>query len=188
MKKKPLIITLSIVVCLAVVGGVWYWMQNSSTDSLGSSEIQPVKVDDTADKTTAQVLESNSRFKQFNALVAATGVNQTLQATEPHTVFAPTDEAFDAMANDTSSALSSLDVAAKKTIVLYHVVKGEVLVASMQNAQKIPTLNGREFVVSAEDQEVYITSTKGEKAKLITTDIKTSNGVIHAIDAVLLPQ
>ncbi len=125
-------------------------------------------------------------FNQFNTLVAAVqaaGLVDTLEGEGPFTVFAPTDEAFAKLPAGTLDNL--LKPANKKQltdILLYHVVSGRVLAEDVVKLQQADTALGKPVTIKVQDGKVYIND-----AQVILTDIKTTNGVIHVIDTVLLP-
>lgn len=122
----------------------------------------------------------------FNTLVAAVqaaGLVETLKGPGPFTVFAPTDAAFAALPAGTVEDLLKPENKDKLIAVLtYHVVAGKVMAADLTDGMKAATVQG---------SEVTITTTGGAKvdgANVTTADIETSNGVIHVIDAVILPK
>jgi uncharacterized surface protein with fasciclin (FAS1) repeats len=121
----------------------------------------------------------------FNTLVAAVkaaGLVETLKGEGPFTVFAPTDEAFAKLPEGTVEAL--LEDKAKLTAILtYHVVPGKVLAADVMNLTSAKTVQGQEIDIKASSEGVMV-----DNAKVIKTDIETSNGVIHVIDTVILPE
>jgi len=120
-------------------------------------------------------------FKTLVKAVQEAGLVGTLSGEGPFTVFAPTDEAFEKLPEGTLENLLE-DREGLGKILTYHVVKGKVMSDQVVNLNKAETVNG---------QDVSIDSTDGVKidnAKVITTDIECSNGVIHVIDAVLLPK
>lgn len=125
-------------------------------------------------------------FNKFNTLVAAVqaaGLVDTLKGEGPFTVFAPTDEAFAKLPAGTLDNL--LKPANKKQltdILLYHVVSGRVLAEDVVKLQRADTALGKPVTIKVQDGKVYIND-----AQVILTDIKTTNGVIHVIDTVLLP-
>ncbi|MGB9799995.1 MAG: fasciclin domain-containing protein [Thermanaerothrix sp.] len=125
-------------------------------------------------------------FNQFNTLVAAVqaaGLVDTLKGEGPFTVFAPTDEAFAKLPAGTLDNL--LKPANKKQltdILLYHVVSGRVLAEDVVKLHQADTALGKPVTIKVQDGKVYIND-----AQVILTDIKTTNGVIHVIDTVLLP-
>jgi uncharacterized surface protein with fasciclin (FAS1) repeats len=122
---------------------------------------------------------------QFNTLVAAVkaaGLVETLQGPGPFTVFAPTDAAFAKLPAGTIESLLTPEAKAKLVSVLtYHVVSGKVMASDVVKLTEAPTVQG---------QKVSIDTTDGVKvngANVIATDIACDNGVIHVIDAVILP-
>jgi len=119
----------------------------------------------------------------FNTLVAAVkaaGLVETLSSSGPFTVFAPTDDAFRKLPKGTVEALLK-DVPKLKSILTYHVVAGKVMAADVVRLRSAKTIQGSALSVDA-SKGVTIGG-----AKVLKTDIETSNGVIHVIDAVLIP-
>ena len=106
----------------------------------------------------------------------------TLKGAGPFTVFAPTDAAFANLPAGTLAALLK-DPAKLKDILLYHVVSGKVTADQVVKLTSAPTVEGKAIKVTVKDGTVYLNDT----VKVVTTDIPASNGVIHVIDAVLLP-
>jgi uncharacterized surface protein with fasciclin (FAS1) repeats len=123
---------------------------------------------------------------QFNTLVAAVkaaGLVETLQSPGPFTVFAPTDEAFAKLPAGTLDDLLLPENKAKLAAILkYHVVAGEVLAADVVNLSSADTVEGQSVQISTSDSGVMVND-----ANVIATDVMASNGVIHVIDAVLIP-
>jgi transforming growth factor-beta-induced protein len=115
------------------------------------------------------------------AALDAAGLTCTLKGEGPFTVFAPTDEAFSALPEGTVEALLK-DTCTLREILLYHVVDGKLTASEVVNLKSIETLQGEEVPVKVTDEGVFV----GD-AKIIVTDIKASNGIIHKIDAVLIP-
>jgi uncharacterized surface protein with fasciclin (FAS1) repeats len=120
-------------------------------------------------------------FTTMVAAVQAAGLVETLKGEGPFTVFAPTDEAFAALPEGTVEALLA-DIPALTDILLYHVVPGKVMAADVVNLTSATTVQGSDLAIVVEDGKVMING-----ANVVTTDIETSNGVIHVIDAVLIP-
>jgi uncharacterized surface protein with fasciclin (FAS1) repeats len=123
----------------------------------------------------------------FNTLVAAVqaaGLEDTLRGPGPFTVFAPTDDAF---ANLPAGTLDSLllpeNQATLQNILLYHVVSGEFKAADVVQRTTLTTVQGQDITITVTNGNVMI-----DNANVTTTDIVCSNGVIHVIDAVILPQ
>ena len=121
----------------------------------------------------------------FNTLVAAVkaaGLVETLQGAGPFTVFAPTDEAFAKLPKGTVEDLLKPENKAKLVAILtYHVVAGKVMAADVKT-MKAKTVNGQSLDVKVTDGAVTV-----DNAKVVKTDVAASNGVIHVIDTVVLP-
>ncbi len=130
------------------------------------------------------IVETAMNAGSFNTLVTAVkaaGLVETLQGEGPFTVFAPTDAAFAKLPDGTLESLLN-DKDALTQILTYHVVPGRVLASDVVNINTAETANGQSLSIDAGNGGVKIND-----AKVVQTDIRTSNGVIHVIDAVLLP-
>jgi transforming growth factor-beta-induced protein len=121
-------------------------------------------------------------FTTLVAAVQAAGLVDTLSGEGPFTVFAPTDDAFAALPDGTIDTLLADPSGALTDILLYHVVVGEALSTDLSDGMTIETVGGGMLTVSISDAGVMIND-----AMVVTADIMTSNGVIHVIDAVLVP-
>jgi uncharacterized surface protein with fasciclin (FAS1) repeats len=142
---------------------------------------------DTTDMTITDVVSGNEDFSTLLAAVGAADLGGTLAGEGPYTVFAPTDDAFAALPEGTlDTLLEPQNKDQLASILTYHVLSGEVLAADVQSGE-VTTVNGAPFTISVEDGGVFITDGAGNTAEVVTTDITTSNGVIHVIDSVLLP-
>ncbi len=119
-------------------------------------------------------------FKTLVTAVQAAGLVDTLKGPGPFTVFAPTDAAFAKLPKATLDALLA-DKAALAKVLTYHVVPGKVMAADVK-AGKVKTVQGQEITVSTSSGVMVNAS------KVIATDVAASNGVIHAIDTVMLPK
>jgi uncharacterized surface protein with fasciclin (FAS1) repeats len=120
-------------------------------------------------------------FTTLVAAVDAAGLTETLKNDGPFTVFAPTDEAFKALPEGALEGLLK-DKEALTNVLLYHVVEGEVLAKDVVKIEAAKMLNGAEAKVKVKKDTVMIAG-----VKVIKTDIKAANGIIHVIDAVMLP-
>ncbi len=131
----------------------------------------------------AEIAVADGRFTTLVAALDAAGLVETLSGEGAFTVFAPTDDAFAALPEGTVEGLLE-DIPSLTNILLYHVVDGVVPaeVALTLDGQMVETLSGDSFSVSLKDGNLYIND-----AMVIITDIEASNGVIHVIDAVLIP-
>ena len=115
--------------------------------------------------------------------VQAAGLVETLKGEGPFTVFAPTDEAFAKLPAGTLEDLLKPDNKEKLTAILtYHVVPGRVMAADVVGLESATTVNGADISIEVADDTVMV-----DGAKVVQTDIECSNGVIHAIDGVMLP-
>ena len=121
-------------------------------------------------------------FKTLATALGAADLVKTLQGPGPFTVFAPTDEAFAKLPAGTVDALLK-DVPKLKGILTYHVVAGDVRAAQVVKMTGAKTLQGQDVKISVSDGKVKV-----DDATVVKTDIVCSNGVIHVIDAVILPK
>jgi uncharacterized surface protein with fasciclin (FAS1) repeats len=124
---------------------------------------------------------ADGRFTTLVAALQAAGLVDTLQGDGPFTVFAPTDDAFAALPAGTVEGLLN-DIPTLTDILLYHVIDGRVFAADVVNLTTAATIQGEDVTISVMDGKVMI-----DDAEVIITDILTTNGVIHVIDAVILP-
>lgn len=121
-------------------------------------------------------------FKTLVSAVTAAGLAETLQGDGPFTVFAPTDDAFAKIPADTLTDLLKPENKEKLAgILTYHVVAGKVLAADAAKLTTAKTVNGQELKIDATN------GVKIDDATVVTADVEASNGVIHIIDAVLMP-
>lgn len=132
----------------------------------------------------ANIVDTAVNAGDFTTLVAAVkaaGLVDTLTAEGPYTVFAPTDEAFAKLpAGTVENLLANPDKL--RSILLYHVVPGKVTSDQVVKLSKATTAQGSDVRIKVADGVVKI-----DDANVVTTDIQTSNGVIHVIDTVILP-
>jgi uncharacterized surface protein with fasciclin (FAS1) repeats len=156
-------------------------MASETTASMAPSE------PGTSSMTITEIVADNPDFSTLLAAVQAAGLEDTLSGEGPYTVFAPTDEAFAALPEGTlDTLLEPKNKEQLASILTYHVVPGEVMAADVQPG-KVTTVNGDTFTISTDGGEVTITDGEGNTALVTATDITASNGVIHVIDAVLMP-
>jgi uncharacterized surface protein with fasciclin (FAS1) repeats len=132
-------------------------------------------------KTIVDIAAEDGRFTTLVAALQAAGLAETLAGEGPFTVFAPTDDAFAALPEGTVDALLA-DIPQLTDILLYHVVSGNVKAADVVNMESAETLQGQPLAISVDGGEVGV-----NEAQVLITDIQAANGVIHVIDAVLLP-
>jgi uncharacterized surface protein with fasciclin (FAS1) repeats len=134
---------------------------------------------------TMDIVETAAADGRFTTLLAAAEAADLVDALKgegPLTVFAPTDDAFNALPAGTVEALLA-DTDALAAILLYHVVAGEVKAEQVVTLNSAPTLNGAEVTITITSEGTVMV----DNANVIITDIETTNGVIHVIDAVIIP-
>jgi transforming growth factor-beta-induced protein len=136
-------------------------------------------------KTIVDIAVADGRFTTLVAAAQAAGLAETLSSEGPFTVFAPTDDAFAALPEGTVETLLA-DIPALTDILLYHVVPGKVMAADVVglDGQSVETaLAGKSISIKVDGDKVIL----NDNVNVIITDIEASNGVIHVVDAVLLP-
>ncbi|MEN0005464.1 MAG: fasciclin domain-containing protein [Bacteroidota bacterium] len=129
------------------------------------------------------------------AAVQAAGLVETLKGDGPFTIFAPVNAAFEALPKGTVESLLQPENKGKLTSVLtYHVVAGKLDAAAVTAAIKagngtatVRTIQGTDLTAMVKDGNVYLKDANGNTAKVVAVDLKGTNGVIHVIDAVVLP-
>lgn len=138
-------------------------------------------------RNLVETAQADSRFSTLVEAVDAADLAGTLSGPGPFTVFAPTNDAFAALLAETGLTKDQLlaDKALLTQVLTYHVVAGRVLRAEVPVGSPIPTVQGQTFTVDANQ---VITDQRGRTARIVQTDLPSSNGVIHAIDRVLLPR
>ena len=152
---------------------------NCSPDQQKTNAIQAsAKADG---KTIVETAVAAGNFTTLVAAVKAAGLAETLSGEGPFTVFAPTDEAFAKLPEGTVEALLK-DKKKLTAILTYHVVDGSVMAADVVKLDKAETLQGQSVMVKVKDEKVMI-----DGAQVVKTDITCSNGVIHVIDSVIMP-
>jgi uncharacterized surface protein with fasciclin (FAS1) repeats len=163
-----------------------------------ASFAQSVMVGGAAMYPTKNIIENAVNSKDHTTLVAAVkaaGLVETLQGKGPFTVFAPTNAAFDKLPAGTVETLLKPENKATLTSVLtYHVVAGKWSAADVAKLIKagngkveLKTVQGGVLTASMSGKDVILTDAKGNTAKITIFDVNQSNGVIHVIDAVVLP-
>jgi uncharacterized surface protein with fasciclin (FAS1) repeats len=123
-------------------------------------------------------------FKTLAAALSAAHLVEALQGNGPFTVFAPTDEAFAALPKGTVESLLEPQNREKLSAILtFHVIPGRVYSETVAAGHEFKTLQGKSFKTRMQDEAVFVNG-----ARVVKADIETSNGVIHVIDSVLLPE
>ena len=136
-----------------------------------------------ADRDIVDTAVAAGQFKTLAAALGAAGLVATLKGTGPFTVFAPTDAAFAKLPAGTVENLLKPENKEQLTAILtYHVVSGAVKASDVVKLSEAKTVNGKMLTVRVTGGAVTIND-----AKVTATDISASNGVIHIVDAVILP-
>jgi uncharacterized surface protein with fasciclin (FAS1) repeats len=120
-------------------------------------------------------------FDTLVSLVKKAGLAETLSGDGPFTVFAPTDAAFEKVPAKSLKALGK-DKAKLKRVLLYHVVSGRKAAKRVVKRSSVKTLNGKRVRIRVRKGDVFV-----DKAKVVTPDVRASNGIIHAVNRVLMP-
>ena len=140
-----------------------------------------------ASQTIVQVASGNPDFSTLVSALKAAGLADTLSGPGPYTVFAPTNEAFAKLPAGTLDSLLKPENKSKLAAILtYHVLSGAVYAKDVKPGSVV-TVEGAKVAVADDMGGVTITDATGRQAKVVKTDIAASNGVIHVIDTVLLP-
>ncbi|MGM9481681.1 fasciclin domain-containing protein [Roseateles sp. NT4] len=142
-----------------------------------------------AEPDIVQTAQADARFSTLVEAVQAADLAGTLAGPGPFTVFAPTNDAFAALLAELGITKAQLlaDKALLTQVLQYHVLAGQVPKAAVPLGKPITPLQGGIFKVDAVGSDLVITDGRNRTAKITATDIHASNGVIHAIDRVLLP-
>ena len=145
--------------------------------------------EETTESTSAppkDIIDTAVGAGDFTTLVTAiktAGLVDTLKGAGPFTVFAPTDAAFSKLPNGTLASLLKPENKEKLTAILtYHVVPAKVMAEDVVDLSSAKTVNGQSVTIAVKDGTVMV-----DEAKVVKTDIECSNGVIHVLDSVILP-
>jgi uncharacterized surface protein with fasciclin (FAS1) repeats len=127
---------------------------------------------------------ANGSFKTLVAAVTAADLAATLSGVGPFTVFAPVDAAFEALPAGTVETLVMPENKDQLTgILTYHVIAGKVMSGDLTDGMKAETVNGQEVTIHLKDGKVFVND-----AEVVIADVETSNGIVHAINKVIMPK
>ena len=146
--------------------------------------------------TIVDVAVGNESFSTLVTALKAADLVAALQSEGPFTVFAPTNDAFSKIDSETlSSLLESANKDALSNILTYHVVSGQLKAADVLKALNdgggkvvVKALNNQSLTVMQKDGKIWLMDSKGNYSEIIATDVMGSNGVIHVIDTVVMPE
>ena len=146
-------------------------------------------------KTIVEVAIANKDFSTLVAALKAADLVEALQGEGPFTVFAPSNDAFAKIDAETlSSLLEEKNKKALATILTYHVIPGKLVASDVAAALKeakgtieLTTLNGQLITIMTTNGKIWLKDQDNNYSKLIATDVMASNGVIHVVNAVAMP-
>lgn len=150
----------------------------------------------TAQKTIVDVAVGNENFSTLVTALKAADLVAALQGDGPFTVFAPTNDAFAKIDEATlKSLLKSENKEMLSKILTYHVVSGKLMASDVVAALKkgkgkveVETLAGQKLTVMQKDGKIWLKDQNGNYSEITATDVEGSNGVIHVIDTVVMPE
>jgi len=191
-----LVKTFGALVLLGVIASCGQKKQAETTEMTDSTAVAMDTTVVVQSSTIVDVAAGNADFSTLVTAVKAAGLVETLSSEGPFTVFAPNNAAFAKLPAGTVEGLlkpESLDKL--KAVLTYHVVAGKfeaaaVIDAINKNAGKysVTTVQGGTIVLSLKDGKVMLTDANGGTSTVILADVAASNGVIHAIDTVVMPK
>jgi uncharacterized surface protein with fasciclin (FAS1) repeats len=146
-------------------------------------------------KTIIRSTQESQRHKMLHAAVKAADLEETLAGNGPFTVFAPSDGAFEKMSSDKiTELLRPENKRALQSLVTYHIVAGKLTASNILKAMCrgkgstiLTTVQGNELLVTMDGLDIVLTDCFGNMARITSADFNQSNGVIHEIDSVILP-
>ncbi len=136
----------------------------------------------TAQDNIVQVAQGTPDLSTLVEALTAADLAKTLEGPGPYTVFAPTNEAFEALGGTLNTLLEPANQEELAEILTYHVVPGELTSSELSDGQKLETIQGGSLTVKIEGEKVTVNG-----AAVVTPDVEASNGVVHVIDEVLTP-
>jgi uncharacterized surface protein with fasciclin (FAS1) repeats len=160
----------------------------ATADTTEATTDDTAGMDDESAGTIVEVASGSDDFETLVAAVTAADLVETLSGEGPFTVFAPVDAAFEALPAGTVDTLLKPENKEQLTAILTsHVVAGEVMSNDLTDGQKVTTVQGAELTVGIDGGTVTLTDATGATVEVVSADVDASNGVIHAIDGVLMP-
>ena len=147
-------------------------------------------------QTIVDAAVSNKDFSTLVTALTAADLVGALSGEGPFTVFAPNNEAFAKIDAETlGNLLKPENVKALSNILTYHVVSGKLMASDVANAlksgygkAKLTALNGQNITAKSKNGKIYLEDSQGNMSEIIATDVAGSNGVIHVISSVVMPE
>jgi uncharacterized surface protein with fasciclin (FAS1) repeats len=174
MRKNRSMSTLAVATAVAFAAAV----PTASAGTLSQGNAVPAG----AKKDIVETAVAAGQFDTLASLLKQAGLVKTLKGKGPYTVFAPTDKAFSKVPKATLDALAQ-DKTKLRAVLLYHVAEGKLTAGKVVKRKSIRTLNGQRVRVRVRGDKVRVGG-----ARVITPDVRASNGVIHVINKVLIPR
>lgn len=163
--------------------------EETTTDETTTEQTTTEETGAAAEGDIVDTANAAGDFTTLTQAIEAAGLTETLKGPGPFTVFAPTDEAFDALPEGTLDELLADPTGDLAQILQYHVIEGEVPAADVleMDGQTVATLQGGELTVEVEGENVALVDGNGTRINVVQTDVDATNGVIHVLDGVLMP-
>jgi uncharacterized surface protein with fasciclin (FAS1) repeats len=193
--NKPVIA--AIIAVLVLIGGglgIYALTQNDDEETTETtSQVEQAPVEETEEEaapsqTVVDLAIATPELSTLVTAVQAAELVETLSGDGPFTVLAPTNDAFAALPEGTlDTLLQPENIEDLQGVLTYHVIGASVLSSDLTNGQVVETVNGGTLTVEITDAGVFFVDANGGRAQVTTADVVASNGVVHIIDAVLLP-
>ncbi|VVT09809.1 conserved exported hypothetical protein [Erythrobacter sp. EC-HK427] len=193
MKKLTLVLASAASLALVACGTP---AEETDTAADETAMADETMTDAPATGTIVDVASGNEDFSTLVAAVTEAGLGETLSGEGPFTVFAPNNAAFAKIPAETLTELTTNDTDTLTAILTYHVVEGNVDAATLVQAitdagdagYTVTTVGGGTLTATLDGENVVLTDAAGGTSTVVATDVAASNGVIHVIDTVLMPQ
>lgn len=160
----------------------------ANTEDTATTQQGRTSSDSSQDSSIVQIIAQHERFSTLATAFDSAGLIERLRSSGPYTVFAPTNDAFDDLPE---GALDELLLSGSRdrlaAILNYHIVEGENDADELQRRSSITTLDGANLEITRQGDRVVLDPDDGNSATILETDIPASNGIIHVVDAVLMP-
>ena len=176
-------VSVSITDGMVMIGNATVIVADINADNGVVHVIDAILIPSEDTSTVFDIIESSEAHNTLETAIVAAGLDETLASEGPFTVFAPTDDAFSLIPADVIETLLADPMGMLTQILLNHVVSGVTMSTDLSDGMMIETLQGSEVMVSITDGVVMIGN-----AMVIAANIQASNGVVHVIDAVLVPE
>ncbi len=203
--NKVVVAIVTMVLGLAIGGGVGYAAGNMNTNDTKSNSSTSMSMDDESDGVTVggakmvkdkDIVDNAVNAKNVTtvvSLVQKAGLVDTLKSDGPFTVFAPDNDAFAKLPSETVASLQEeANVEQLKTILTYHVVPGTYTSADLkvmaQKGEALTTVQGQMLMPVLKDNAVKLMDASGNTIDIETTDVISSNGVTHVVKSVMMPK